>query len=32
MPLLNISGATNNNIIIQVTIYFLTKELEPDYD
>ena len=32
MPLLNISGATNNNITIQVTICFLSKELEPDYN
>ena len=32
MPLLNIGGATNNNIIIQVTMCFLSKESEPDYD
>jgi hypothetical protein len=32
MPLLNIGGATNNNIIIQVAVYFPSKELEPDYN
>jgi hypothetical protein len=32
MPLLNISGIINNNIIIQVVIYFLSKESEPNYN
>jgi hypothetical protein len=32
MPLLNISGATNNNITIQVAVYFLSEELEPNYN
>jgi hypothetical protein len=32
MLLLNISGAINNNMIIQIIIYFLSKESEPDYD
>jgi uncharacterized protein affecting Mg2+/Co2+ transport len=32
MPLLNISGATNNNIIIQIAVCFLSEESEPDYN
>jgi hypothetical protein len=32
MPLLNISGVTNNNMTIQVAICFLNKESELDYD
>jgi uncharacterized protein affecting Mg2+/Co2+ transport len=32
MPLLNISGATNNNITIQVAICFLSEESEPNYN
>jgi len=32
MPLLNINGAINNNMTIQIAVYFLSKELEFDYD
>ena len=32
MPLLNIGGATNNNMTIQVAVCFLSEESEPDYD
>ena len=32
MPLLNISGATNNNMTIQVVVCFLSEESEPDYN